>query len=94
MKGNQRFKAPNCRGGCVSRKFWGAHCLPAVRAGDGSTREGKMMKCRHQTNQSLITIHSLLDLELSKKASKFTQDSAHRNRNSETGDFGSEMLKV
>ena len=27
MKGNQRFKAPNCRGGCVSRKFSGARCL-------------------------------------------------------------------
>src|SRR6266568_3377796 len=30
MKGNQRFKAPNCKGGCVSRKFWRPHCLPAV----------------------------------------------------------------
>jgi aryl-alcohol dehydrogenase-like predicted oxidoreductase len=35
MKGNQRFKAPNGRDGCVSRKFLGAHCLPAVWAGDG-----------------------------------------------------------
>ena len=30
MKGKQRFKAPNCRGRCVSRKFWGARRLPAV----------------------------------------------------------------
>jgi hypothetical protein len=61
----------------------GPSAPPARRGGPVgvSTREGKMMKCRHQTNQSLITIHALLDLELSKKASKLTQDSAHRNRN-------------
>ena len=25
MKGNRRFKALNCRGDCVSRKFWRVH---------------------------------------------------------------------
>jgi len=41
-----------------------------------------------------VAFRNLLDLELSKKASKLMQNSPHRNRNSEIGDFVSEMLKV
>jgi hypothetical protein len=42
MKGNRRFKASNCRGGCVSRKFRGS-ALPARRdeLAAVSTRESK-----------------------------------------------------
>jgi hypothetical protein len=49
MKGNQRFKVPNCRGGCVSRKFWERmsvavsmfhtqHFSPCFRAPDRAAR--------------------------------------------------------
>lgn len=42
---------------------------------------------------SQFAIRNFLDLELWKKASKLMRNRPHRNRNSDTGDFVSEMLK-
>jgi hypothetical protein len=55
MKGKRRFKAPNCRGGCISRKFRGAHCLPAVVGGGGfnaRTQNDEMLTSRRNTLSS------------------------------------------
>jgi hypothetical protein len=65
-----------------------------------SRREGKMTKCRHPPHESLFTDYGSLItifaslLSLSKKAPKPTQNSPQRNRNSDTGDFVSEMSNV
>jgi hypothetical protein len=45
-------------------------------------------------DRSGFAIRKFLDLELSRKASKLTRNSPHRNRNSGAGDFVSEMLNV
>jgi len=41
MKTQRRVKTRNCRGGCVSRKFWGLHYLPAVVGPAGFSTAGK-----------------------------------------------------
>jgi hypothetical protein len=45
-------------------------------------------------DRSGFAIRKFLDLELSRKASKLTQNSPHRNRNSGMGDFVDEMSNL
>jgi len=54
-----------------------------------------MMGRSAETNITTLprfAVRNSLDLELSKKTSKLMQNSPHRNRSSDTGDFVSEMF--
>jgi hypothetical protein len=62
MKGKQRFKAQNCRGGGVSRKFWGAYAAGVLAS---AARRNEFVDLAPQKSQitnhhSLITVHALL----------------------------------
>jgi hypothetical protein len=52
IKGNKRFTAPKCRGGCVSRKFLGACYLSAVAAGGDFNAQKEDVKTVTHTDET------------------------------------------